>query len=355
MTTAMLRVHQAGPLVTIQDSGRPSQMRFGVPASGPMDPFAHRVANAVLGRPSDAATIEISVGGLMLECEVGPITVAICGGGFRIEHNSLRCSAWTVVTLHPGDNLRVAAGDYGSWCYLAFSGSLEATRWLSSCSTHVRAGLGGRVVTAGTELIIHDASADEDRDGPVEPPIDARPTRLLRVVLGPQPNCFGESAVETLLNREFTLTAASDRMGVRLNGPTLPLGDALSIASTPIVRGSLQVAGDGTATLLLADHQTTGGYPKIATVLSDDTNRATQLRAGDIIRFERVEPHEAIVAARTSASLRNRQLEALSKRPGIEARQLLSTNLIGGIHHQADTDTDTDTDTDDVPTETTVA
>jgi 5-oxoprolinase (ATP-hydrolysing) subunit C len=122
MTTAILRVRHAGPLVTIQDSGRPAQMRFGVPASGPMDPFAFRAANLVLGQLLDMAAIEISLGGLVVDCDAGPITLAVCGGMFRVEHNAAPCNAWTVVTLHPGDNLRISAGEWGSWCYLAVSG-----------------------------------------------------------------------------------------------------------------------------------------------------------------------------------------------------------------------------------------
>ena len=122
-------------------------------------------------------------------------------------------------------------------------------------------------------------------------------------------------------------------MGVRLAGPHLPIDDALAIPSTPIVRGSLQVTGDGVPTLLLADHQTTGGYPKLATVISADMNRATQLRAGDTIRFAEIDPAAAVRAARAAATNQAQHLAAVADRPGLRTRQLFGANLIGGAFH----------------------
>jgi allophanate hydrolase len=151
-------------------------------------------------------------------------------------------------------------------------------------------------------------------------------------VLGPQQEWFDPGAVDALLGAPFTLTAAYDRMGVRLAGPPLPLRDALAIPSTPIVAGSVQVAGDGGATLLFADHQTTGGYPKIATVISPDRSGAAQLRAGDHVRFHAVPPAAAIRAARAAAAQRERCLDAAAHRPGLLTRSLLGTNLISGVY-----------------------
>jgi len=122
-------------------------------------------------------------------------------------------------------------------------------------------------------------------------------------------------------------------MGVRLSGPELAVDNVLAIASTPIVRGSLQVTGDGVPTLLFADHQTTGGYPKIATVITDDANRASQLRAGDTIRFVQLDPAAAIRAARVAAAMQAQHLAAVADRPGLRTRHLLGANLIGGAFH----------------------
>ena len=334
MSTAILEIRRAGPLVTIQDEGRPGLMRYGVPASGPMDRFAHAAANVALGQPSTATAIEISLGGLSLTCASAPVSISVCGGGFTVSHSGERCTSWTVRTLEPGDTLDISAGAWGSWCYLAVAGDLGARRWLASTSTHVRSGLGGGLVRTGDQLVIESAQVHADHEGSVEPPpAIARPAHVLRVVSGPQRECFGPHATNTLLKSTYVLTPASDRMGVRLAGPHLPIDDALAIPSTPIVRGSLQVTGDGVPTLLLADHQTTGGYPKLATVISADMNRATQLRAGDTIRFAEIDPAAAVRAARAAATNQAQHLAAVADRPGLRTRQLFGANLIGGAFH----------------------
>ena len=331
--TAVLQVERAGPLVTIQDGGRPRMMRYGIPASGPMDTFAHAAANTVLGRPPRSTAIEVSLGGLSLVCRAGPVTVSVCGGGFTITHAKQRCSSWTVCTLHDGEGLTIAAGGWGSWCYLAVAGDLVAASWLGSASTHVRSELGGGPLRTGTNLNIDNTWADDARDGPVDVPEVARPTRTLRAVLGPQLHCFHADAADRLTSSRYTFTTAYDRMGVRLDGPPLELREALAIPSTPIVRGSVQVAGDGVPTLLFADHQTTGGYPKIATVVTDDARRATQLRAGDSVQFTPIDPADAVHVARLAAQQRQHHLVDLADRPGLRTRRLLQTNLIDGVFH----------------------
>lgn len=340
MTTAVLRVLRAGPFVTVQDGGRPGLMRFGVPRSGPMDPFAHAAANTVLGRSSIATAIEVSLSGLSVECVAGtdasPLTVAVCGGGFRVSHNGAALDPWTICTLHPGDTLAITAGSWGSWCYLAVTGDLQSPRWLGSASTHVRSGLGGGPVQTGDELTVLDAGFDDARTGAVETPATARPPQVLRVVAGPQQHCFEAGALDTLLASPYTLSTAYDRMGVRLDGPPLPLDGSLAIPSSPIVRGSLQVAGDGVPTLLFADHQTTGGYPKIATVIGPDAARAAQLRSGQSVRFVAVTPEQAVAAARVAATQQDDALVSLADRPGLRTRRLLSANLVDGAFHTSD-------------------
>lgn len=333
MTTAVLQVRRAGPLVTVQDGGRPGLMRFGVPRSGPMDRFAHAAANTVLGRSLSATTIEVSLGGLTVECIEGAVTVAVCGGGFRVSHDGADCAPWSVCTLRSGDTLAITAGAWGSWCYLAVAGDLQADRWLGSMSTHVRSGLGGGSVQTGDQVTVLDATDDDARIGPVDCPPVARPVEVLRVVPGPQQHCFRPGALETLLGSPYALSTAYDRMGVRLDGPALDLDGSLAIPSSPIVRGSLQVAGDGVPTLLFADHQTTGGYPKIATVIGPDAARASQLRSGQSVRFLAVTPEEAVTAARTAATESAEQLARLADRPGLRTRHLLSSNLVDGGYH----------------------
>lgn len=308
-------------------------MRFGVPESGPMDRFARAAANIALGRQAGSTAVEISLGGLAVTCSSAQVTIAVCGGGFVVDHAGEQCTPWTVRTLVPGDTLTVSAGERGSWCYLAVAGDLVARHWMGSTSTHVRSGLGGGLVQAGDELVIDAPEFDLARHGPIEQPMIATPTNHLRVVLGPQLECFGPDTPGTLVDHAYRLSNAYDRMGVRLDGPNLDLADALAIPSTPIVRGSLQVAGDGVATLLLADHQTTGGYPKIATVISCDVARASQLRSGDSVQFVAIDPASAIDAVRAATTERSRQLSAIAERPGLVTQRLLANNLVGGVFH----------------------
>lgn len=331
MSRAVLEVRQVGPLVSYQDGGRPGAMRFGVPVSGPMDRLAHTAANVVVGRPATATAVEVSVGGLVLVAAVGSVTVAVCGGGFDVVHGRERCAPWSVCTLRQGDELSIAAGRWGSWCYLAVAGDLAAHRFMGSTATHVRSGLGGGLLRVGDQLVVEHATAQPDRDGPVEVPPGARTASRLRVVPGPQAHCFVPGAVDALLGGGYRLTPAGDRMGVRLDGPRLELADALGVPSAPVVRGSIQVAGDGVPTLLFADHQTTGGYPRIATVIDPDVDRAARLRPGDPVEFVAIDPESAVLAARATAAEHRRAVEALAERPGVRSRRLLSVDLVGGV------------------------
>ena len=333
-STATLHVERAGALTTLQDAGRPGLLRFGFPASGPMDRFAHAAANVAVGRPSGSTAIEVSLGGIALRCADAPLTVAVCGGGFAVTCAGERRTAWSVCTLLPGDTLTVAAGPWGSWCYVAVAGDVVAHRWMGSTATHVRSGLGGGVLRAGDVIVVEHARVDDARDGAIDEPADLRPAGPMRVVLGPQLDRFAPDAAATLLGAPYVLTAAYDRMGVRLDGPRPALVDALAIPSAPIVRGSLQVDGDGLPTLLLSDHQTTGGYPVIATLVADDVDRVVQSRAGDEVRFVAVEPADAVREARLRAARRAQQLDAVAHRPGAHSARLLATNLIDGVFHE---------------------
>ena len=258
MADARFRIVFAGPHVAFQDGGRPGLMRFGVTRSGPMDSLAHAAANLAVGRPADATAVEVSLGGLVLDCVEGAVTLAVAGGGFVVEHAARR--------LGSGAVLRVRDTDGG---------------------------------TAGAERRI-------------PCPVIARPLHRVAVVPGPQDHRFQPDALPALLSAQWQITTAYDRMGMRLDGPPLALADALSIPSEAVVAGSIQVSGDGIPTILMRDHQTTGGYPKIATVLACDLDRVAQLRPRDRIAFVAVSPAKAIARARRHASLRRRWLGTLA-------------------------------------------
>lgn len=327
MTTARFKVVFAGPLVSFQDAGRPGHMRFGVPASGPMDRLSFAAVHAMLGQ-SSCTSIEVSLGGLVLECTEGTATCGVAGGAFTLTSEE---AGWQVATIQAGDRLTLRAGAWGSWGYLAFSGNIICNQWLERSATHTLSNLGGGALRTGDTFEVRDASPKPTRDGLYSCPDIARPQSDIRVVIGPQDQHFAPGAVETLTTTPYKMTDAFDRMGVRLDGTRLPLSDALSIPSEPILRGSIQVAGDGVPVVLLADHQTTGGYPKIATVLSPDTDRLAQLRAGDPVRFHTITATDAVLAARHDHAARQTALDDLAAPRASLAQRLMQSNLISGV------------------------
>lgn len=307
MTEARLRIIQAGPHVAFQDGGRAGMMRYGVTRSGPMDRLAHAAANRALGRPGDATGIEVSLGGLTLECIEGALSVAVAGGGFVVRRAGNPAPAWGTLTLRAGDRLAIRAGHWGSWCSLAFAGVPRTELWLGHAATHTMSGRGGGLLKAGDEIVVEDVRLIPDRTIPC--PVFARAARVAAFVPGPQDHQFQPGALETLLSAQWRVSSAYDRMGMRLEGPPLPLGNALSIPSEAIVAGSIQVSGDGVPTLLLRDHQTTGGYPKIGTVLACELDRIAQLRPRETLRLIAVTPAEAIARARRHAAMTARWLD----------------------------------------------
>ena len=330
MSDVEFSISFAGPLVTFQDIGRPGNMRYGVSASGPMDIVSFEAANAVLGNETKQTAIEISLGGLILQCHEGSITLAITGGDFLIEYQGQKISSWTVLTIQKGERLSVRAGKSGSWAYLAFSGKLNVKDWLNSNSTHSTSGFGGGVLKTGQKFTLTDASNQANRIGPILKP-SFNTNDLIHAVLGPQDQYFINTAIEIFSDSIFKVSDNYDRMGMQLTGPKLELKSALSIPSEPVVKGSIQVSGDGIPTILLADHQTTGGYPKIATVISSDINRLVQFRSNQSVEFILISSNEALQKTRKFLDMKEKYLQKISISRGTLEQRLMSENLIGGV------------------------
>ena len=335
MSEARLKVLYSGPLISYQDGGRFGMMRFGVPASGPMDRLAHAAANVALGRPQDATAIEISIGGLELACAAGEVTCCVAGGEFQVSHAGAAMQSWCVRTLREGEVMSIRPGRRGSWAYLAFAGELACDQWAGRTATHTMSGLGGGILATGSNIVVRDAEVSEAREGRLAVPEWVLSRPRVRVVLGPQTGQFEPEAIAAFLQQDFSITPAYDRMGMRLAGPKLALKNALSIPSEPIVRGSVQVAGDGIASILLADHQTTGGYPKIATILSCDTDHVAQLRPHDRVAFQAVGVDESVQLVRSGARLAHRLLGAIAIPSGTLSERLMRENLISGVYGDA--------------------
>ena len=330
MSDVEFSISFAGPLVTFQDIGRPGNMRYGVSASGPMDIVSFEAANAVLGNETKQTAIEISLGGLILQCHEGSITLAITGGDFLIEYQGQKISSWTVLTIQKGERLSVRAGKSGSWAYLAFSGKLNVKDWLNSSSTHSTSGFGGGILKTGQKFTLKDASNQANRIGPILKP-NFNTNNLIHAVLGPQDQYFMKTAIKIFSDSIFKVSDNYDRMGMQLTGPKLELKSALSIPSEPVVKGSIQVSGDGIPTILLADHQTTGGYPKIATVISSDINRLVQFRSNQSVKFVLINSNEALQKTRKFLDMKEKYLQKISISRGTLEQRLMSENLIGGV------------------------
>jgi allophanate hydrolase len=208
---AVIEIEAAGPLTTIQDEGRKGLMRFGVPASGPMDRTAYAIAQEALGNAPGAGSVEVSLGGLTLRCIAGPVTIATAGGGFRVTLDGEPIPSWGVATLQAGARLTIQAGFWGTWTYLAFAGRLLGPSWLGSSATHLRSGLGGGALKPGTRLAVETSATGPRPVGPLVLPVTARPRREIRVVLGPQDHFFPPDSIARFLSEPYALTSSYDR------------------------------------------------------------------------------------------------------------------------------------------------
>lgn len=311
MTARALRVIEPGLATTVQDSGRIGYRRYGVPTAGALDSVAWRLANALAGAPEGAAALELRLGGPTLAVEADALRIAYVGAAARLrilraadgEERVIEAGPvlWPGLALARGDRLSVERMT-GAIGYLAVDGGVAVAPVLGSRSTALKGGFGGwqgRTLRAGDVIPLGapEASATGDRglrhdfgraDGPA----------VLRAVPGPQDSCFTEAALAQFFEGEWRVSAAADRMGLRLDGPLLEHRDGHDIVSDGIPGGAVQVPGDGKPILLLADRGTTGGYPKIACVATVDLPRAGRLLPGARLRFERISPAAAVAALR---------------------------------------------------------
>jgi biotin-dependent carboxylase-like uncharacterized protein len=344
--TPALRVVAPGLLSTIQDTGRVGYQRLGITVSGALDPLCLRAANLLAGNAPGVGALEIAYQGPTLRVEADSVRVAFAGGNASIdisdgENGSGRRVPWHSVTLRKGEVIRIGALSGSAVGYLAVEGGFDIALALGSQSTLVRAGLGGlngRPLQAGDVLPLRHAAAEE-RAELMLPPLDLTPPKRFRIVFGPQDDYFTEKGKKTLLESTYIVSPASDRMGMRLSGPPLEHAKGYNIVSDGIAPGAIQVPGNGAPIILLADRQTTGGYPKIATVISADIPALGRLTPGAHVAFEAVDIRAAEAAHRQFRA----ELDGLAERigpvrstPQIDEAKLLAANLVSGMidaHH----------------------
>ena len=279
-------------LTTIQDLGRWGRQGSGVPVSGPMDEYSHMLANRFVGNEPGAAALEVTLMGPELASNADVIC-AIAGARFEVTAGDAQVPLHRAFTLRAGVRLRFGARMAGARAALAVRGGIDAEPQFGSRATSLisRIGpFGGRALRAGDVLSIGIAGPPDWRlldarlSEPMALPLPRGGARL-RVMRGPQEHLFTAGAYDTLFGSRFTITTSSNRMGYRLEGPPLAHAGSADILSDATPLGCIQVPGSGQPILLMADRQTMGGYPKIATLIGADVPIAGQLAPGDWIEF----------------------------------------------------------------------
>jgi 5-oxoprolinase (ATP-hydrolysing) subunit C len=299
-----LVISAIGPASSVQDGGRHGAQRYGLTPSGAMDPLALAAANSLVGNAIFAAAIEIGPFGATFTARDGAVRVALAGASRNADIAGRTMAAETSTTLLDSEVLTLGFARDGLFSYLAIEGGIPGEPMFGSLAVNARAGLGSpypRPLQAGDELQVTAASdATQQR---IELPAAAKGP--IRVVMGPQDDEFGD-ATKLFLDSEWKISATSDRMGYRLEGPEIRDLHGHNIVSDGTVNGSIQVPGNGQPIVLMPDRGTTGGYPKIATVITADLGRFAQIQAGRGFRFKAVGMAEAQAEARNyAASLRS--------------------------------------------------
>lgn len=288
----VLRVEDPGPFTLIQDLGRSGRRAVGVPVSGAMDRFAIAAANLLVGNPDAAAALECALAGPTLVA-LANCLVAVAGADFAPLLNGNEVPAWTSLFLAEGDRLSFGGRRSGARAYVAVAGGLAADRWLGSAATYLlvgRGGVHGRPLKAGDQLQLANAAPRPSVVGrslpeSARPAYSAEPE--VRATAGPHVRRLSTAARRAFFRERWAVSSDSDRMGYRLEGPKLDIKGA-ELLSFGLAMGCVQVPASGQPILLMADHQTAGGYPVIAGVARADLPLVAQLLPGDHLRFREV-------------------------------------------------------------------
>lgn len=294
----VLRVLRPGLLTTVQDSGRWGHQASGVPVAGPMDTYSHRLANVLVGNDLSAATLEVTLIGPELEVDAEG-TAAVAGASFDVECDGIVVGTDVSFPVRAGSRLRLGRRRSGARAYLALSGGILTEPVLGSRATHLVSGMGGldgRALVAGDMVPIARWSTAGDRRRAIGLRMPSAGRARLRVLKGPQTSHFSDDAFAVLTSVAFRVSPRSNRMGYRLDGPPLTRVRQEEPLSEPVTFGSIQVPPAGQPILLMADRQTAGGYPKIATVIAADLPLAGQLAPGEAIEFTACTREEAAAA-----------------------------------------------------------
>lgn len=288
-----------GLYTTVQDRGRWGYQEYGMPVTGAMDDYSLRLANILVGNDEYDAVLETTLNGPEISFNTN-VVAAITGANMMPRVNGFTVPMWRSLKLSKGDVLSFDMVRAGTRGYISFAGGLDIPTVMGSRSTYVRGAIGGY---EGRKLKSNDEINVRDKDFPIEqlagrvipqqyiPQYDD--SCIIRAVPGPQDDCFTEESIEKFFSSEYEITKEADRMGYRLSGPQLMHKDGADIISDGINLGSVQVPGHGMPIVMMSDRQTTGGYTKIATVISSDIPVMAQLKPGNKVKFVRIDVRKA--------------------------------------------------------------
>jgi biotin-dependent carboxylase-like uncharacterized protein len=337
-----LRVVAPGLLTTVQDLGRYRYQHLGVPVCGALDPVSLRAANILAGNEPDQGALEIAYIGPALAIEADDVRMAVVGGEAAIEiiddltGRTRHMAGMRSFCVHRGETIRIGRLVGGAVLYLAVQGGFDIAPVMNSLSTCIRGGFGGwegRALIAGDALPLRQGQADEREELRFDDLDLSTPARI-RAIPGAQADHFSGRERAAFFDSEYTIGTGSDRMGMRLSGRPIAHLHGFDIVSDAIAPGSIQIPGNGQPIVLLADRQTTGGYPKIATVISADLPALSRLAVGGKISFESVTLDQAEVARRKHIADIAGLPSKLVPVPRLEAEVLpllLACNLISGV------------------------
>ena len=300
---SVIEVLAPGLLTSVQDFGREGFGPMGVSPSGAADAIALRIGNRIVGNTESAAALEMTLLGGTFRFPEGALA-ALTGSDFGAALDGADVPPWTSFEVKPGQTLRLGPTRSGARCYLCMQGGIAVTPFLRSASTHLLSGLGGyegRALRKGDVLRMGDShgprrtghssrTRSTNRSKKVTPKIQERlaPRKILRVTAGPQSGWFSQAAEKALYGGTYRVSEEANRVGLRLHGPPLPEGAHGAMISEGVSLGAVQIAAGGMPIILFVEQQTTGGYAKMANVISADLSSVGQLRPRDEIRFERV-------------------------------------------------------------------
>jgi biotin-dependent carboxylase-like uncharacterized protein len=341
--TPALRVLDSGLLTTVQDLGRIGYQHLGLTVSGALDPLALRAANELVGNDQAAGCLEIMYRGPKLLVEAEDVRIGFAGANATIEilpdqwtSEGIRISSMRTVRMRHGEVIRVGSLAGSAVLYLAVAGGFALQPVLGSVSTDLRAGVGGwqgRALGPDDRLPLRRDTTRMCVDSRLSD-IDLSTPSQLRVILGPQDDHFAQSEISRFFDSTYTVAADSDRMGLRLDGPRLEHLAGYNIPSDATPAGSIQIPGNGLPIVLMNDRQTTGGYPKIATVISADLPALGRVSIGSKIRFE---PVTLALAHQLRAQLIEQYRNIASRVVPLKTNNinipsnLLGSNLISGV------------------------